>query len=67
MFEASVNFKKIHSHAHGDFGQQNFINIITYHNYRKTYYNNRILEEFDNKENREISEVVIKKPYLLNI
>lgn len=25
-------------------------------------YNNRILEEFDKKENREIAEVVIKKP-----
>jgi len=41
--------------------------MITYHNYHNTYYNKRIIEEFDMKVNRETAEVVIKKPYLLTI
>jgi len=67
LLEASIIFKEIHSRARGDFGQQNFIKIITYHNYHTTYYNNRILEEFDMKENRETAEDVMKKPCLLTI
>jgi hypothetical protein len=57
-----IIFKEIHSRARGDFGQQNFIKMFTYHDCHSTYYNKRILEEFDKKENREGAEVVIKKP-----
>jgi hypothetical protein len=60
VLEASLIFKKIHPRAHGDFGQKNFIKIITYHNYHNKYYNKMILEEIDKKENREIAEIVIK-------
>jgi len=67
VLEAPIIFKKIHSRAHGDFGEQNFFKIIMYQNYHTTCYNNRILDEFDLKENRETAEVVIKKPYLLTI
>jgi hypothetical protein len=62
VLEGSIIFEEIHSSAHGDFGQQNFIIIITYHNYHTMYYKNRILEEFYKKENRKTAEMVIKKP-----
>jgi hypothetical protein len=67
VLEASITFKENHSRAHEDFGQQNYIKIIKYHNYHTTYYNNRTLEEFDKEENREIAEGVIKKPNLLTV